>query len=182
VVRDLLLSPLPDVPPRLLVGGGFDRVLGMADRYADMLDLPGDPPPRARRAGATMAKAAAGDVRRRALTTVEDLASRIQLVRDAATEAGRPRDAVGVQTQIWFAIDGSVADVRAAEARLCDTWAGIPQQRLDRSPYLLLGRPAQMAEALLERREAYGLERISLKENGVDPVWFCREVAPLLDA
>jgi alkanesulfonate monooxygenase SsuD/methylene tetrahydromethanopterin reductase-like flavin-dependent oxidoreductase (luciferase family) len=167
VARVLPLSPLSDVPPLLLVGGGSDRVLGMAGRYADLLDLHGDPR-HGRVAGATMAEAAAGDVRRRALTTVEDLASRIQLVRDAATEAVRPRDAVGVQTQIWFAIDGSIADVRAAEARLCGTWAGIPQQRLDRSPYLLLGRP--------------GLERISLKEDGVDPVWFCREVAPLLDA
>jgi probable F420-dependent oxidoreductase len=170
VARDLPLAPVPEVPPRLLVGGGSDRVLGIAGRYADVLDLHGDP-----RHGRV-----AGDVRRRALTTVEDLASRIQLVRTAAAEAGRPPDAVGVQTQIWFAIDGSFSDVRAAEGRLCETWAGIPRQRLDRSPYLLLGSPAQMAEALLERREAYGLERISLKADGVDPAWFCREVVPRL--
>lgn len=179
VARDLPQVPRPDVSPRLLVGGGSDRVLGMAGRYADLLDLHGDPR-HGRVAGATMAEAAAGDVRRRARTTVEDLSGRIELVRTAAAEAGRPRDAVGVQTQIWFAIDGSPSEVAAAEVRLCTTWAGLPQQRLDRSPYLLFGRPAQMAEALLERREVYGLERISLKEDGVDPVWFGREVAPLL--
>jgi hypothetical protein len=42
-----------------------------------------------------------------------------------------------------------------------------------------------MAEVLLERAEAYGLERIFLKEGGgdpyaPDPVRFCREVLPLL--
>ena len=43
-----------------------------------------------------------------------------------------------------------------------------------------------MAEALAERREAYGLQRISLsEESGIaaappDPLQFCREVLPLL--
>jgi hypothetical protein len=59
-------------------------------------------------------------------------------------------------------------------------WAGIPSRRLDRSPYLLFGRATQMAEALHKRRDTYGLDRISLKEGGTDPVRFCREVLPLL--
>jgi hypothetical protein len=43
-----------------------------------------------------------------------------------------------------------------------------------------------MVEALLERREAYGLDRISLSGMGgidsapPDPIRFCREVLPLL--
>ena len=151
----------------------------MAGRYADVLDLHGDPR-HGRVAGATMAEAAAGDVRRRALTTVEDLAGRIELVRSAAEDAGRPRDAVSVSTQIWFTVFGSADDVHAAERDLCANWAGIPSRRLDRSPYLLFGRATQMAEALHERRETYGLDRISLKEGGTDPVRFCREVLPLL--
>ena len=179
VARDLPLSPVPEQPPALLVGGGSDRVLRMAGRYADVLDLHGDPR-HGRVAGATMAEAAAGDVRRRALTTVEDLARRIGLVRSAAEDAGRPRDAVSVSTQIWFTAFGSADDVRAAEQDLCANWAGIPSRRLDRSPYLLFGGATQMAEALLERRETYGLDRISLKEGGTDPVRFCREVLPLL--
>jgi alkanesulfonate monooxygenase SsuD/methylene tetrahydromethanopterin reductase-like flavin-dependent oxidoreductase (luciferase family) len=178
VARDLPMSPAPARPPLLLVGGGSDRVLRMAGRYADVLDLHGDPR-HGRVAGATMAEAAHGDVRRRALTTVEDLAGRIELVRDSAEAAGRPRDAVGVCTQIWFTEYGSADEVRAAERRLCAQWAGMPPRRLDRSPYLLFGTPEQMAQALLERRAAYGLERISLKE-GVDALRFCREVLPLL--
>ena len=185
VARDLPLAPAPERSPQLLVGGGSDRVLRMAGRYADVLDLHGDPR-HGRVAGATMAEAAAGDIRRRALTTVEDLASRIGLVRTASEQAGRPRNAVSVSTQIWFTAYGSRDDVRAAEEELCANWAGIPSRRLDRSPYLLLGSPAQMAEALLERRETYGLGRISLKEGGtiggvpMDPVRFCRQILPLL--
>jgi len=134
-----------------------------------------------------MAQASAGDVARRAHTTVDDLAGRIGLVRDAAEAAGRHRDAVGVATQIWYAAFGSPAEVRAAEEELCERWAGIPYRPLHRSPYLLFGSPAQMAEALAERREAYGLQRISLsEESGIaaappDPLRFCGEVLPLLD-
>jgi alkanesulfonate monooxygenase SsuD/methylene tetrahydromethanopterin reductase-like flavin-dependent oxidoreductase (luciferase family) len=183
--RDVPLSPGPDRAPLLLVGGGSDRVLAMAGRYADVLDLHGDPR-HGKVAGATMAQARRGDVRRRALTTVEDLAGRAELVRDAAADAGRQRDAVRVSTQIWYTAFGSPAEVRAAEEELCADWAGMPAQRLDRSPYLLFGSPAQMAEALGERRERFGLERIALTgEAGIrsappDPLRFCREVLPLL--
>ena len=184
VARALPPSPRPAVPPRLLVGGGSDQVLDMAGRYADVLDLHGDPR-HGRVAGPTMTAAVAGDISRRALTTVADLAARIELVRDAGEQAGRPRDAVAVCTQIWFTAYGSAEQVRDAETVLATNWAGRPGQRLDHSPYLLFGSPAQMAEALLERAEAYGLQRISLKEGGdnpyaPDPIRFCREVLPLV--
>ncbi len=75
--------------------------------------------------------------------------------------------------------------MRTAEAALASEWAGLPGHRLRDSPYLLFGSPAQMAESLLERAAAYGLERISLKEGGghalaPDPIRFCREVLPRL--
>ena len=41
--KDLPLSPRPQTRPRILVGGGSDRVLRMAGRYADIRDLHGDP-------------------------------------------------------------------------------------------------------------------------------------------
>jgi alkanesulfonate monooxygenase SsuD/methylene tetrahydromethanopterin reductase-like flavin-dependent oxidoreductase (luciferase family) len=184
-VRDLPLSPVPDRPPRLLVGGGSDRVLEMAGRYADIIDLHGDPR-HGRIAGTTMAQAQVGDKHRRALTTVEELADRYQLVRAAAAAAGRDADAVSVSTQIIYAAFGSRSDVAAAERDLCSKWARIPDQRLNRSPYLLFGEPGQMAEALHERQEAYGLTEMTiLAEAGIaqapaDPLAFCRAVIPLL--
>jgi alkanesulfonate monooxygenase SsuD/methylene tetrahydromethanopterin reductase-like flavin-dependent oxidoreductase (luciferase family) len=96
---DLPLSPVPDRAPRLLVGGGSDRALRMAGRYADVLDRHGDPR-HGKVAGATMEEARRGDVRRRALTTVEDLEVRHELVRRAAADSRRPVPAVS--TQIWY--------------------------------------------------------------------------------
>jgi alkanesulfonate monooxygenase SsuD/methylene tetrahydromethanopterin reductase-like flavin-dependent oxidoreductase (luciferase family) len=183
--RDVPLSPPCPVTPALLVGGGSDRVLDLAGRHADVLDLRGDPR-HGRVAGATMEQARGGDVHRRALTTVEDLATRIQRVRTAETAAGRPAGSVTVSTQIWYVAFGGPDRIAATERELCRTWGQIPDQRLDRNPYLLLGEPAQMAEALLERKQAFGLDRISLTGDGgiatapADPLRFCREVLPLL--
>ena len=157
VARDLPLSPVPKQPPALLVGGGSDRVLRMAGRYADVLDLHGDPR-HGQVAGATMAEAVVADVRRRALTTVADLGAPIELVRSAAQDAGRPRDAASVSTQIWFTAFGSADDVRAAEQDLCANWAGItfPAPRPQPLPALRArhadgGGPARAARSLRAR-------------------------------
>jgi alkanesulfonate monooxygenase SsuD/methylene tetrahydromethanopterin reductase-like flavin-dependent oxidoreductase (luciferase family) len=178
-------SPRPIVAPALLVGGGSDRILQMAGRYADVLDLHGHPA-RGKVVGATMDVARHGDVVRRALTTVEDLVDRMQLVRQAAGESGRQQNSVSVSGSIFFTAYGSRSDVAQAEAELCDRWAHIPRQSLERSPYFLFGEPQQMADALRERQERYGLERITMQaEQGIaaappDPMRFCREVLPRL--
>src|SRR5579871_4781519 len=39
--RELPLSPLPQTPPKVFIGGGSERVLEIAGRYADALDLNG---------------------------------------------------------------------------------------------------------------------------------------------
>jgi alkanesulfonate monooxygenase SsuD/methylene tetrahydromethanopterin reductase-like flavin-dependent oxidoreductase (luciferase family) len=183
--RQVPLSPPCPEPPALMIGGGSDRVLDLAGRYADVLELHGDPR-HGKIAGATMDQVREGDIRRRALTTVADLATRMQLVRAAERAAGRPAGSVTVSNQIWYAALGDRRAVADAERQLCRDWARIPVRRLGASPYLLLGEPAQVAEALVERHEAYGLERISLTENtGIpaaphDPVRFCQLVVPRL--
>src|SRR5205823_9952486 len=61
IARDLPLAPLPAVPPRLLLGGGSDRVLQIAGRYADALDLNGS----SRRAAVAGPDLPGADTRRR---------------------------------------------------------------------------------------------------------------------
>jgi len=91
-----------------------------------------------------------------------------------------------VSNTIWYVAYGDRSAVAEAERQLCRGWAHIPDQRLNTSPYLLLGEPGQIAETLIERHEAYGLERISLTENSDvpaaphDPIRFCNEVVPRL--
>ncbi len=184
-VRDLPLSPLPTTPPRLLVGGGSDRVMEMAGRYADVLDLQADPK-HGTLAGKTMVDRHLGDVQRRALTSVDDLAGRVELVRSASRAAGRAEGAVSMSVQIEYIAYGSKHEVSRAEEEICARWGHIPTQSLARNPYVLLGEPQQIAEALIERRELFGLNQISLKEAEdisaapFDPFRFCHEVLPLL--
>ena len=183
--RQVPLSPPCTLPPDLMIGGGSDRIFDLAGRYADVLELHGDPR-HGKVVGATMEQAKLGDVRRRALTTVADLAARMQLVRAAESRAGRPPGSVSVSNQIWYVAYGDRSAVAEAERQLCRDWGHIPDQRLNTSPYLLLGEPGQIAETLIERHEAYGLDRISLTENtGVpaaphDPIRFCQEVVSRL--
>lgn len=184
VTRDLPLSPPCAAPPKILVGGGSDRLLNLAGRYADLIDLHGDPR-HGRVVGTTMAVAAAGDAQRRALTTIDDLSARFPRVLEAARAAGRNPDGIGSTTEIWYSCPGDRRRVEAAEQALCDMW-GIQRRSLDTNPYVLLGSPEQIADALAARREAYRLVRICLSHRDdvaaapYDPLRFCREVAPLL--
>jgi alkanesulfonate monooxygenase SsuD/methylene tetrahydromethanopterin reductase-like flavin-dependent oxidoreductase (luciferase family) len=183
--RQVPLSPSCPSPPDLMIGGGSDRILDLAGCYADVLELHGDPR-HGKIAGATREQVRLADNRRRALTTVADLTRRIQLVRAAERQAGRPDGSVTVSNQILYVALGDQNAVAEAERQLCRDWARIPAQRLDSSPYLLLGEPGQIAEALLERHEAYRLDRISLAEGTDiqaaphDPIRFCRQVVPRL--
>jgi alkanesulfonate monooxygenase SsuD/methylene tetrahydromethanopterin reductase-like flavin-dependent oxidoreductase (luciferase family) len=116
-LRDLPLSPRPATPPMLLVGGGSDRVLAMAGQYADVIDLHGHPG-RGKVIGTTMNEARRGDVLRRALTTVDDLVERMELVDHATREAGRAPSSVSVSGSIFYTAFGSRSAVENAEQDL----------------------------------------------------------------
>jgi alkanesulfonate monooxygenase SsuD/methylene tetrahydromethanopterin reductase-like flavin-dependent oxidoreductase (luciferase family) len=187
---ELPLSPLPSTFPRLLVGGGSDRVLEIAGKYADVIDLVGDPR-HGSIAGRTMKEKHAGDVRRRALTTVSDLAERVELIRQHSESYGRPRDAVDVSVQIWYVCYGNEHEISTQEERICRSWGQIEPQSLRENPYLLMGTPRQIADTLMERRDRMGLSQILLRDGDkaviggelrpqVDAVSFCRDVLPLI--
>src|SRR5579862_1363801 len=64
--RQVPLCPPCPHPPDLMIGGGSDRVLDLAGRYADVLELHGDPR-HGKIAGATREQVRLADIRRRAL-------------------------------------------------------------------------------------------------------------------
>jgi alkanesulfonate monooxygenase SsuD/methylene tetrahydromethanopterin reductase-like flavin-dependent oxidoreductase (luciferase family) len=181
---DLPLSPQPTTPPRLLVGGGSDSALTLAGRYADIVDLQGHPK-YGKLAGDVRQKSAI-DARRRAQTTVDELAERIELVRAAARDAGRAADSVTASVQVSYVAYGSPAQIEAAEHEVLEKWAQLPPRPLADNPFVLLGEPGQIAEKLEERAERFGLSRISIGERDdvasapPDPLRLCREVVPLL--
>ena len=185
VARDLPLSPVPDTPPRLMVGGGSERALQLAGRYADVVDLQGHPK-YGTLVGSTTEKAAA-DVHRRALTTVDDLAERMRVVGDAAIAADRPAGAVQASVQISYVAYWPKSDRERLESAFYAEWAKVQGPSLSTNPFVLVGEPAEIADALVERHEAFGLAQISLSDRSgiagasADPLRFCREVIPLLN-
>jgi len=166
VASDLVLAPRPDTPPRLLLGGGARRVLELAGRRADHLDIA--PPPRVQGENVFQQKL---------LATVDDVAASARTMRAAARTEGR--DAGDVTTSILLSnvVHCERGRVRAEEKALC-TSVGLPHRSLDECPYVLIGDPTRIAELVRERTEQIGLDWLIVPENAIDR--FCSDVMPAL--
>jgi alkanesulfonate monooxygenase SsuD/methylene tetrahydromethanopterin reductase-like flavin-dependent oxidoreductase (luciferase family) len=174
IARDLPLAPKPTVPPRLLVGGGSDRLLDIAGRYADMLDLSGS----SRRSALPGADPSQADLQRRLMTTVSDLELSVLRVREASKSTGRTSDAVQIGLLInYFEIcpDNQVND----RARVITEAAGLGDYPLDECPYVMLGSRERIAAALAERRERLEVRALTLTNN-IDPRPLYEQILPLL--
>jgi len=152
------LAPSPGPPPRLLLGGGSDRLLEIAGRYADVVDLNGS----SRRLKLGGAHPALKDPVRRFTTTVDDLDDSVQQVRRSAQASGRDADRIEFSvlvSAIRFCSDAEVTDV---EGELCAA-AGLDPQPLRDCPYVFVGPPERMVEQLAERAERLRLRHLILR-------------------
>jgi alkanesulfonate monooxygenase SsuD/methylene tetrahydromethanopterin reductase-like flavin-dependent oxidoreductase (luciferase family) len=173
VADDLPLAPLPQVPPRLMLGGGSPRILEIAGRYADALDLNGSPGA-GKVSGTDLQRA---DKRRRLLTTVTDLERSAATVRQVSAAAGRAPDAVRLSILLSEIVFCEESEVRQREEAMCAA-VGLPARSLDDSAYVVIGPPGRTAALVTDRRERLGLAQLFL--SGQDIPRFCREVLPLL--
>jgi alkanesulfonate monooxygenase SsuD/methylene tetrahydromethanopterin reductase-like flavin-dependent oxidoreductase (luciferase family) len=160
VASELPLAPRPDVPPRLLLGGGSPRMLELAGRYADHLDLA---PPTHRRS--------TNEFQRKLLTTTGDLEEAARAVRDVATRS------VTFSVLLTNVVFCAESEIDAEEAAICAA-LDLPPRPLADCPFVLVGGPQRMADAIRERQERIGLTWIVLPYNAVDR--FSSDVAPLL--
>jgi alkanesulfonate monooxygenase SsuD/methylene tetrahydromethanopterin reductase-like flavin-dependent oxidoreductase (luciferase family) len=142
VARGLPLAPRPATPPRLLLGGGSDRLLGLAGRHADIVDLNGSS--RRQRLGRTTPLR--DDRIRRRSTTVADLTASAAIVRAAAAAASRPCPRFSVT------IDSV-------------SFGGDPDPALASCPYVLAGDTAKLRDQLDERVERIGLDALVVPES-----------------
>jgi alkanesulfonate monooxygenase SsuD/methylene tetrahydromethanopterin reductase-like flavin-dependent oxidoreductase (luciferase family) len=172
VAHELPLAPQPEVPPRILLGGGSDRLLDIAGHYADVLDLNGS----SRRSKVAGEDLPGADARRRLSTTEGDLEASVETVRTASEAAGRPRNAVSMSVVVGLLEFCPASDVPGVAAAMCAT-AGLPPQSLEECPYVLIGEPQQMVEALQRRRERLALESVIVVGSS-DLHRFCTEVLP----
>jgi alkanesulfonate monooxygenase SsuD/methylene tetrahydromethanopterin reductase-like flavin-dependent oxidoreductase (luciferase family) len=164
VASEVPLAPRPEVPPRLLLGGGSSRLLALAGRYADHLDL-----------AAPSHRKSSNEFQRKLLTTTSDLEDAARAARDAAAAAERHELTLSVlTTHVVFCAASQIA---SEERSICEAVALTPRPLGD-CPFVLVGEPQRMAEAIRERQARIGLSWIVLPHDAVDR--FCSEVAPLL--
>lgn len=166
IASKLPLAPAPSTTPRILVGGGSTRLIGLAGRYADHLDF-----------NAPSHRASTIEPQRKLMTTVADLEQSLALLRAAETSAGRKPGAVATSIVITELAFCRESRIEAETERICGS-VGLPAQSLLDSPFALLGEPARMAHAIDERRERLGLEWIGIPFADVER--FYADVAPLL--
>jgi alkanesulfonate monooxygenase SsuD/methylene tetrahydromethanopterin reductase-like flavin-dependent oxidoreductase (luciferase family) len=142
VARDLPASPPFEQPPQLMLGGGSDRLLELAGRYADHLDLNGS----SRRAHLGRKMPLAADSDRRHATTVDDLVDAATRVRAIADEARRPHPTLSVAVSTLTV--GEVPDPAVADC-----------------PYVLGGDPGAIAATVADRAARIGLGALVLPES-----------------
>ena len=150
-------------PPPVLIGGGGPRVLRFAAREADIVGI-----------NATMTSGAV-DASTFETMTAEAVDGKVEIVRDAATEAGRLESIeMNIRAFMVFVTD----DVPQAMSTLSD-FTGAPVNVIADSPFALVGTAEQIAEQLVARRERWGFSYVIVGQNDVEP--FAPVVAALSD-
>jgi alkanesulfonate monooxygenase SsuD/methylene tetrahydromethanopterin reductase-like flavin-dependent oxidoreductase (luciferase family) len=165
VAHDLPMGPRLKPPPRLLLGGGSDRLLDIAGRYADIVDLNGS----SRRLKLSGPQPVFKDLIRRLTTTVADLDEAVDKVRASASAAGRDSDGIEfsiIVSTVRFCSESAIA---AQEADVCRK-AGIDPMRLDDCPYAFIGPAARMREQLAERAERLRLRHLLIADGLYDQI------------
>jgi len=179
--RGLPLVPRPTERPRILVGGGGDRSLRLAARYADKMDIIGSP--KIKREGpkpASMADQHNQGQGARGRAIVADLEERRDVLHGYLADEGRTPDSLKICVQVNYArVCRNAAEVEQTDREICRDWFHIPYQDLSDNPYTLRGEPQQIADTIAERVEKLGLYQITIQENQ-DSVEFCSKVVPLL--
>lgn len=148
---DGLPKPIQSPRPPLLIGGGGPRILALAGRVADIAGIHARLP-----AGEVTAEAAAD-------LAPERFAEKVAIVRAAAVAAGRPTPEL--QASIYLArIGGPSGAAISGGSSFAGALAADPDL-VARSPAVLVGSVEACIDALIERRERYG---ISLWHLGAD--------------
>jgi probable F420-dependent oxidoreductase len=152
-VTEMVGLPRPATPggPRLVVGGGGERILRLAARRADVV--------------AVNVNLAAGVIDERAFPDGVPGATdrKLAWIRDAA---GDRFERLELQVRIHLAMvtddrDGVVAGLAPA--------FGLTVEDAKATPHALIGNVDEICEQLVERRERWGLSRIGLSQDQLLP-------------
>ncbi len=144
------VDPLPAAPPKLLIGGGGRKVLGLAARTADIIGI-----------NPSVTKGAihpdtAGDL------APERVLEKVRWVREAAEAAGRDPDAIELTTLSFvIAITDDPKPLREALARN----SPMSVEEIADCPIFLTGSAAEIRDTLERRREKTGISYIVIQSK-----------------
>ena len=149
-------APLePGALPRILIGGGGQKVLGVAGRFADIAGInPGMPE---------------GVVTNR---TAQDLApervgQKIRWVREGAERAGRDPDSIELNSLVFVV---AITDEPNAVRNALSESTGMTVDQVADCPLFLTGPPAEIRERLEKRREQTGISYIVIQGGDLEQV------------
>jgi probable F420-dependent oxidoreductase len=146
------VDPLPETPPKVLIGGGGRRVLGLAARAADIIGINPSIPK-----GAVHADTP-GDL------SPERVLEKVRWVREAAEAGGRDPSAIELTTLSFVvAITDDPKPLREALARN----SPMTVEQIADCPLFITGSPAEIRDTLERRREATGISYVVIQ--GKDP-------------
>ena len=143
---------MPERPPKLLIGGNGRDLLGLAAREADIVGFTG--------LGKTLS-----DGQRHATTgfAASEVDGRIALVREVAGDRFPDLEL----NALIQAVVPSEDPLTAAEG-LAKNLPGLSPEQILETPFVLIGSAARMADALLERRERWGISYYSIFGPAMD--------------
>jgi len=136
--------------PRVMVGGGRPRVLGLAGRMADIVSINFDN--------------SAGKIGGRGLRsgTAEGTTDKIDWIRDGA---GDRFDQLELEIAAYFT---TVTDERQATLDMLAPAFGFEPAELAEHPHALIGSVDQICETLQQRREQYGISYVTVNDDQLD--------------
>ncbi|HVP30004.1 MAG TPA: TIGR03621 family F420-dependent LLM class oxidoreductase [Myxococcota bacterium] len=141
--------------PKVLVGGGGKRVLSLAGRLADIVGI--NP------------SLVEGKITR---DTAKDLAperlrEKVAWVREAAAKAGRPDDAIELNSLVFVV---GITDQPAGLRNAVSQQTGMSVDEVRECPLFLTGSAAEIREGLERRRELAGLSYVVIQGDNHDTV------------
>ncbi len=142
-------APLPEgASPKILIGGGGHRVLGLAGRQADIVGIS------ATMHGGQISAETAADL---APARVQE---KIGWVREGAGRAGRDWDEIELNALVFVvAIADDVSELRQTLA----SSSGMSVEQVRDCPIFLTGSPAEIQDRLLKQRDETGISYIVIQ-------------------
>lgn len=140
-------APKPAPRPRIMLGGGGERLLRVAAAEADVINI--IPPAGGAHGKVMMAENLKFDL--------EAFARKVAFLRAECERLGRPADEIELSSMVYVMLGESEDEARMYASALAQTMGIDDLAGVHRSPNTLVGTPAQVADEILRRQAELGI-------------------------